>query len=145
MRRNHSGFTLLELMIVLVVVAILAAFALSSYRKQVLKSHRSDATSTLGDAQLRQERWRAENPAYGSLANINLGSASPNGYYTITLGTLSGNCPNTTPAVAAATSNSYILQAAATGAQTDDTDCTTIKLSSLCGTISRTPDVCWSK
>jgi type IV pilus assembly protein PilE len=65
MRRNHSGFTLIELMIVLVVVAILAAFAIPSYIEQIHKSRRADAIRTLGQLQLGLERWRAENPCYG--------------------------------------------------------------------------------
>jgi len=65
MRRNHSGFTLLELMIVLVVVAILATFAIPSYIEQIHKSRRADALRTLGQLQLGLERWRAENPCYG--------------------------------------------------------------------------------
>jgi type IV pilus assembly protein PilE len=65
MRRNDSGFTLIELMIVLVVVAILASFAIPSYIEQIHKSRRADAIRTLGQLQLGLERWRAENPCYG--------------------------------------------------------------------------------
>ena len=65
MRKNHSGFTLIELMIVLVVIAILAAFAIPSYIEQIHKSRRADALRTLGQLQLGLERWRAENPCYG--------------------------------------------------------------------------------
>jgi type IV pilus assembly protein PilE len=75
MRRHAArGFTLLELMIVLVVVAILAAFAIPSYIEQVHKSRRADAIRTLGQLQLGLERWRAENPCYGRSA----GAGCPN-------------------------------------------------------------------
>jgi len=151
MRRKHSGFTLIELMIVLVVVAILASFAIPSYLSQVRKSRRSDATSTLGDLQLRQERYRAENATYGTVIQLGLTTsgtsyASPNGYYTVSLGTVSGNCP-TTGSTAETTANSYWLQAAAvsTSSQAKDTGCTTMLLKSECGAISKTPDTCWSK
>jgi len=147
MRRKHSGFTLLELMIVLVVVAILASFAIPSYLSQLRKSRRSDATSSLGDLQLRQERYRAENPTYGTLTQLNAGTTTPNGYYTVSLATLSGNCPSMTPTTAESTSNSYWLQAVAvsTSSQAKDTGCTTMLLKNECGAISKTPDTCWSK
>ena len=143
--RQNKGFTLIELMVVLAIIAIIAAIALPSYTAQVRKSRRSDATSTLGDAQLRQERWRAEQPTFGTLANIRIASTSTGGYYTITMPALAGNCPNTSPAVAQDTTNSYVLQAAATGAQAQDTACATMALNNLCGTITRTPAECWSK
>lgn len=63
---RSAGFTLLELMIVVAVVAILAALALSSYTEQIRKGKRSEAVQALGDVQLRQERWRSENPTFGN-------------------------------------------------------------------------------
>lgn len=87
MRAKVIGFTLLELMIVVAVVAILAMIALPSFNEQIRKGKRAEAVRALGDLQLRQERWRAERPAYGNTtaadaANGNLfGSvASVNGY-----------------------------------------------------------------
>lgn len=143
LRHAVRGFTLIELMVVVAIVAIIAAIAIPSYTAQVRKSRRADATSTLGDAQLRQESWRAEHPAFGTLTDIRVPTTSTSGHYTISMPALSGNCPSTTPAVAAATSNSYILQAAAIAPQDRDTACATITLSSLCGTISKTPATCW--
>ena len=147
MRRKHSGFTLIELMIVVLVVAILASFAIPSYLSQVRKSRRSDATSTLGDLQLRQERYRAENPTYGTLTQLNAAGTTTNGYYTVSLGTVSGNCPNMSTTTAESTSNSYWLQAVAvsTSSQAKDTGCTTMLPKNECGAISKTPDTCWSK
>jgi type IV pilus assembly protein PilE len=143
MRRDSAaGFTLIELMVVVAIVAIIAAIAIPSYTAQVRKSRRADATSTLGDAQLRQERWRAEHAAFGSLADIGVATTSTGGHYTISIPAPSGNC--TAPAVAASTSNSYVLQAVATGAQASDTACATMKISNLCGTISKTPATCWA-
>jgi type IV pilus assembly protein PilE len=45
---HHTGaFTLLELVIALAIIAVLAAFALPSYRAQVARGHRTDAASAL--------------------------------------------------------------------------------------------------
>ena len=148
MRPTARGFTLIELMIVLVVIAIIAAVAIPAYTSQVRKSRRSDAMTALGDLQLRQERYRAENPTYATaLSTLNAASASSSGYYTISLPAVSGNCPNMSTATAETSSNSYWLQAVpATGSsQASDTGCTTILLKSECGTISKTPATCWSK
>jgi type IV pilus assembly protein PilE len=66
---RQRGFTLLELMVVLVIVAILAALAVSSYKEQVRKSRRTEAYNLVGQMQLQLERWRAENPCYGPIGN----------------------------------------------------------------------------
>jgi len=55
-----AGFTLLELMIVVGVVAILAAIALPNYTEHVRKGKRAEAARAVGEFQLALERWRQE-------------------------------------------------------------------------------------
>lgn len=61
---RQKGFTLIELMIVVIVVAILASIAIPSYLEQSRKGRRADALRSVGDMQLALERWRSENPSY---------------------------------------------------------------------------------
>lgn len=68
--RRHTGFTVIELMITVAIVAILAAFAIPMFGEQLAKGRRSDAISTLTELQLKQERWRANHSTYGSLKEI---------------------------------------------------------------------------
>ena len=51
------GFTLIELMITVAIVAILAAVALPSYQSYVMRSKRADAKNALLDLATRQERY----------------------------------------------------------------------------------------
>jgi type IV pilus assembly protein PilE len=62
--KSKLGFTLLELMIVAVVIAVLAAIALPSYQSYVIKARRSDAKEALIRLALHQERFRANFPCY---------------------------------------------------------------------------------
>lgn len=64
MRTRSSGFTLIELMITVAVIAILAAIALPSFNEQVRKSRRSTALADVGALQLSLEKWRADHPTY---------------------------------------------------------------------------------
>lgn len=60
----QRGFTLIELMIVVAVVAILAAIAFPSYRDYVLRSNRAVAKSMLTQVADRQEQFYVSNKRY---------------------------------------------------------------------------------
>jgi type IV pilus assembly protein PilE len=63
---RQKGFTLVELMIVMVVVAILAAVAVPSYNGYVSRSRVAEATGTLGSIRLRMEQAYQDNGNYGA-------------------------------------------------------------------------------
>lgn len=145
--KRVRGFTLLELMVVVIVISILAAVAISSYSNQVRKSRRADAKNVMGDYSLRLEKWRSNNANYGAnaataLTNINGNATSPGGYYTVGISfPASGNCPS---GPAKGNANSYIITATATGDQAKDTACTPMVLTNDCGqTPAKTPVDCW--
>ncbi len=54
--RHSSGFTLIEVMIVVAIVAILSAIALPSYTEYIRRGHRADARAGLLQAQQWLER-----------------------------------------------------------------------------------------
>jgi type IV pilus assembly protein PilE len=70
MNKKKQGFTLIEVIITMAIVAILTTIAVPTYQSSVRKSRRIEAIATLLDIQLRQEKWRANKPAYGSLEEI---------------------------------------------------------------------------
>lgn len=80
-----SGFTLIELMITVAIVGILAAIAYPSYTAQVQKSRRADAQIALLEITQRQESYFLRNSRYGSLSEIGYSTASPDGYYTLSV------------------------------------------------------------
>lgn len=63
-RCSMQGFTLMELMIVVAIVAMLASIALPSYQKQVRDSRRTDAVSALLIARQAMERHYSKNYSY---------------------------------------------------------------------------------
>ena len=111
--RQTKGFTLIELMIVVAIVAILAAIAIPTYEEQVRKGRRADAARAVGQLQLDLERWRAENPSYANCAGAGCGSGTYppiplSDYYTIAI-----------PA-GAATPTDYQITATPAGVQVGD-------------------------
>lgn len=62
--RHAAGFTLIEMLVAILIVAILAAVALPTFTESVRKGRRADAVALLSGLQLAQERFRANNPAY---------------------------------------------------------------------------------
>jgi type IV pilus assembly protein PilE len=88
---TQRGFTLIELMIVVFVVAVLVAIALPAYQQFVARSHRADAISSLLALSLAQEKWRANHTTYGSLSDVWSGSLSREGHYVMTVPDSSAN------------------------------------------------------
>ncbi len=64
MRSPQSGFTLIEIMVALVIVAILAAIAIPSYQDYVTKSRRTAAKTTLMDMVSKQENYFSDFKQY---------------------------------------------------------------------------------
>ncbi len=62
--RSQKGFTLLEVMIVAVIIAILAAVAVPSYREFVVRAHRADARAVLAQVLQLQERVFTQDNSY---------------------------------------------------------------------------------
>lgn len=81
--KYQNGFTLIETMIVVVIIAALMMIALPAYNEYSQRSRRGDAVASLLRTQFAQEQWRAEDVDYGTLAEVWTGTDSLEGYYTL--------------------------------------------------------------
>lgn len=132
--KHKRGFTLIEMLITVLIVAIISALALYLYSDKVKRGRRIDAINALLSISLAEERYRSNNTTYGSLAQVWGGvTTSQEGYYNL--------------AISNVTASSYTITATGTGTQTSDaengTSCATLTLAMSSGTITRTPAVCW--
>jgi len=143
MRHRESGFTLIELMITVAIVAILAAVAYPSYLSQIRRSHRTEGKDVLLQIQLAQEKYFLSNNVYGSLDNL---MTSPltvpglkksgttyyttNSYYKVTM--------------PVQTTTTFTAQVDANGSQDKDIDCATFSVKET-GAKSPTNSDCWNK
>jgi type IV pilus assembly protein PilE len=62
--RRTAGFTLIELMIVVVIIAILASIALPSYQDYVVRGKITEATANLGSLRVNMEQYYQDNRKY---------------------------------------------------------------------------------
>jgi type IV pilus assembly protein PilE len=109
---SSSGFSLIELMIVLGIGAILAAIAIPLYQKQVQTSRRTDARTAVLDLAGREERYLSVSASYTNVpsnlgyAAVGAGTAFPiivgSGYYQVSV---------TVPAVVAPNPPTYVVSA----------------------------------
>ncbi len=68
--RLAGGFTLIELVTVMAIIAILTAIAVPSYFQSIARGHRSEARATLTHAAQWMERWRTERGTYRDPLNL---------------------------------------------------------------------------
>ncbi len=134
--RTH-GFTLIELMIVVVIVGILAGVAYPSFREQSRRSARAEARAALLDASSRQEQFLLDNKSYtATLSNLQVASATETGKYAVSVDGATAGCP---------IARCYSLRATPQGSQAEDTSCSELTLNSS-GIKSATgtlPAECW--
>lgn len=69
-KTGKKGFTLVELMIVIAIVAILVALALPSYTQYIRKANRGEAQQLLLNWANNQEIWRASHTTYAGSGDI---------------------------------------------------------------------------
>jgi type IV pilus assembly protein PilE len=135
MKHSQSGFTLIELMITVAVVAILASIAYPSYRNTVMRSNRAEAKNALLQVQVAQEkfflqrnRYAGATPYANSVTELNnaanhatpglgISSTTPRGHYQIRL-----DRPSAT---------TFTATAVAIGSQASDTACATLSINEL--------------
>jgi len=154
--KKQFGFTLIELMIVVLVVAILAAIALPMYSEHIRKGKRAEAAQALGDLELRQASWRADNPQYGNTTGVDIaagnmfGSVAAVSNYNLSL-------KYYTVAVTSNTATDYVLTATRKGDLANDPKCANFVLRmgtkcdgtpalgavNKCMSDSKNVDYCW--
>jgi type IV pilus assembly protein PilE len=123
-KQRQYGFTLIELMIVVLIIGILAAIAIPAYQNYITRAARTKATQGLTNLAGLEERFFYSNNKYGSLTDLGV-TASAGGTYCIEKCTDARYYTITIPA---ASTTDYLLEADPGGAQTQDTDCGNLTL-----------------
>lgn len=113
-RSSPAGFTLIEILMVLVIMGLLAALALPGYTRHVQRGNRAEAMAAMMEAQHFMERYYSANGRYNSSA----GSLP-------VLPARLQDVPTATAAryrlsVGSATVNAYVLQAEPVGTMAGD-------------------------
>lgn len=111
---RHTGFTAIELLVVVLIAAVLAGLTYPSFSSHVDTARRSDGIGALMVAQMAQERWRADRASYGSLGDIGVAPVSSAGHYTVDIVSI--------------TATGYAVLATARGVQDRDAACRNLRL-----------------
>src|SRR5215471_7244362 len=119
--RECIGFTLLELVITVAIVAVLAAIALPSYSNYVLRANRAQAKQFMGDVANREEQYLADQRTYTAVIGPGgLGTTQPTettDSYTFAVAIAGSDCLG-----AVLPPRGYTITATAIGGQENDGD-----------------------
>ena len=125
-----SGFTLIELMIVVVIATILFSIAVPSYMQQVRQSRRTEAKTAMLDLAGREESFYSTNgsgytAAAASLGYTGFGAANPlgSGYYYLSVCSPAAAACNGLGIPNAPAAPSYQIVATPLGGQLNDAQC----------------------
>lgn len=138
-RYAYRGFTLIELMIVVVIVGTLLLVAVPMYQEQMMKGRRADAMAALQNVAARQEKFMLDRSTYSiNLGTIGAASTSIEEYYDLSVETPTADCP-------IRTCYSLVASPAAGSPQTEDSDCASFTLDSsgLKGATGSLGPDCW--
>ena len=136
-----TGFTLIELMMVLVIIGVLLSIALPSYKQSLFKARRTEAKTMLLDIATRQEQLMLDSSTYttelSDLGLTSLNESEEKDQYFATL----QSCPTGT------IKTCYVLTATPSegSQQINDSDCTSFSVDSF-GNKTATGDTkneCW--
>jgi type IV pilus assembly protein PilE len=127
---RSRGFTLIELMVVVVIATILLSIAIPSYMAQIRQSRRVEARTAILDLAGREERFFSTNSAAYTAAAASLGyaglpSAVGSGYYSVSVCS-----PACAPSAVPAPSYAVIATPVAGQSQAQDTQCTAFAVDS---------------
>ncbi len=131
---RQRGFTLIELMIVVVVLAIISALAVPAYRDSVVRGRRTDGRVALMQVAQRLERCYTQFGAYDA-ADCGIAVddvfASADGHYEVT--------------VAALDASTFTLSAAPQDGQAEDAECADLGFDNagVRSATGTTPEKCW--
>jgi type IV pilus assembly protein PilE len=141
----QHGFSLIELMVTVGIVAILGTIAVTTYTSQVRSSRRTDARSALLDLAGREEKLFSTTNAYTAIGtSLGYGAAFPqnvgSNFYSV-------NVLSPDPAQATPTIPTYAITATAIGPQAADAQCLTLSVNQLgvqTSTGTATAATCWN-
>ncbi|KQW02671.1 fimbrial assembly protein [Rhizobacter sp. Root1221] len=105
---RQRGFTLIEVMIVVAIIAILASIAIPSYRDYIIRGQLTEATTALSGYRAKMERHFQDNRDYRTVGTFVTPCALGNDA-SRTIGKFVVSCAGTP------TSTTYIVQAVGTG------------------------------
>ena len=116
LNKGRAGFTLVELIIVVIIIGILAAIAVPQYSKTMERSRIAEASAVLGALRGAQLRYKLENTNYATdytrldidLPNYDSSAGSPNGkFFTYNVANAAEGITATTIATAQRKSSEY--------------------------------------